>query len=212
MESNFTPELLQKLAQFKQKNIQILKTESAYENRYRYAPLDLILDVIQPELEKVGLSYVHWTDSADGEQYLNTMIYVVGKGEKVIGTYGSFTSRTRIDETAKLSNMNKFMVIGSALTYFRRYHLVTMLGLTTDEDTDAGGKQPTGNSGKQKTGRSVESHSGSNEQDYLSTFKHQIKAGKDEKYCRKVLETYKKHMSDEQVIAIESLIIASFKK
>ena len=33
--------------------------------------------------------------------------------------------------------MNEFQVLGSAITYIRRYALSSMLGLVTDKDTDA---------------------------------------------------------------------------
>ena len=37
--------------------------------------------------------------------------------------------------------MNAFQVYGSAITYFRRYALSSMLGIITDKDTDASGEQ-----------------------------------------------------------------------
>lgn len=37
--------------------------------------------------------------------------------------------------------MNDFQVLGSAITYIRRYAISSMLGLVTDKDTDAGGEQ-----------------------------------------------------------------------
>ena len=37
--------------------------------------------------------------------------------------------------------MNEFQVLGSAITYLRRYALSSMLGLVTDKDTDASGEQ-----------------------------------------------------------------------
>ena len=37
--------------------------------------------------------------------------------------------------------MNEFQVLGSAITYLRRYSLSSMLGLVTDKDTDASGEQ-----------------------------------------------------------------------
>jgi hypothetical protein len=37
--------------------------------------------------------------------------------------------------------MNDFQVLGSAITYLRRYALSSALGLVTDKDTDAGGEQ-----------------------------------------------------------------------
>jgi hypothetical protein len=37
--------------------------------------------------------------------------------------------------------MNDFQVMGSAITYVRRYALSSALGLVTDKDTDASGEQ-----------------------------------------------------------------------
>ncbi len=37
--------------------------------------------------------------------------------------------------------MNEFQVLGSAITYVRRYALSSALGLITDKDTDAAGEQ-----------------------------------------------------------------------
>ena len=39
--------------------------------------------------------------------------------------------------------MNDFQVYGSAITYFRRYALSSILGIVTDKDIDAHGKQET---------------------------------------------------------------------
>ena len=37
--------------------------------------------------------------------------------------------------------MNDFQVLGSAITYLRRYAISSMLGLVTDKDNDASGEQ-----------------------------------------------------------------------
>ena len=38
--------------------------------------------------------------------------------------------------------MNEFQVLGSAITYIRRYALSSMLGLVTDKDTTAAKEEP----------------------------------------------------------------------
>ena len=40
-----------------------------------------------------------------------------------------------------LKGQNDFQVLGSAITYLRRYSLSSILGLVTDEDADAAGEQ-----------------------------------------------------------------------
>jgi hypothetical protein len=47
----------------------------------------------------------------------------------------------RIPQGVQLKGMNDFQVLGSAITYLRRYSLSAALGLITDVDTDASGEQ-----------------------------------------------------------------------
>jgi len=41
----------------------------------------------------------------------------------------------------QLAKMNEFQVLGSAITYMRRYALSSALGIITDSDIDAAGEQ-----------------------------------------------------------------------
>jgi len=50
-------------------------------------------------------------------------------------------SSLRIPQGVQLKGMNDFQVLGSAITYARRYSLSMMLGIVTDEDNDASGIQ-----------------------------------------------------------------------
>jgi len=202
---NTSTSLLKKLAEFKQEEINIPKDTKAYGYNYS-PPLDTVLPIIEPLLYKHGLWYFHYTDydKKSGKNYLITIIYEI-EGEKAViggGTImgGYIQSKILIDEEVTLAKMNKFMVIGSALTYFRRYHLVCMLGLLTDEDTDAGAS-PGG-------GRSVES--AAREVDYADSYKKILPS---KKTLKEALSTYKKyehHFSDEQVEEIQKLIAKKF--
>ena len=40
-----------------------------------------------------------------------------------------------------LKGMNDFQVLGSAISYLRRYSLSSVLGIVSDKDTDASGEQ-----------------------------------------------------------------------
>jgi len=51
-------------------------------------------------------------------------------------------SRIEIPEGVMLKGMNQYQSDGSAITYYRRYSL-SVLGIVTDEDNDAAGKQVT---------------------------------------------------------------------
>jgi hypothetical protein len=50
-------------------------------------------------------------------------------------------SSIEIPQGVSLKGMNQFQVDGSAITYYRRYALSSLLGIVTDDDNDAAGKQ-----------------------------------------------------------------------
>lgn len=97
---------------------------------YSYANLSAIFEVINPLLEKHGIGF---TQLLNGEN-LDTVIFHVETGE-------SITSSVSIPQGVQLKGMNDFQVLGSAITYLRRYSLSAALGLITDVDTDAAGEQ-----------------------------------------------------------------------
>ena len=189
--------LLQRLNDFQEEmlDVEILKSKEGYG--YSYADLPAVLDIVFPIMKKHGIGYFHLTDfdATSGKNIVITTIYNLSKEAD------QQTSRSLIDGDTVLAKMNKFMVEGSAITYFRRYHLTTMLGLTSDEDSDAGGKKPT----KQKPGRSVESAATPNEIDYISIFENFVKNKTKDKVI-KSFELYKAQLTAEQVTKIESII------
>lgn len=120
--------LFKSLAEFQQEVPTIHKETQGYG--YTYADLPKIFAVINPLLKKHGLGFtqlIHGTD-------LITIIFHVESGE-------TLESKTAIPQNVALKGMNDFQVLGSAITYLRRYALSSALGLVTDKDTDAGGEQ-----------------------------------------------------------------------
>ena len=116
------------LADFQQEVPTIHKGTKGYG--YSYADLPAIFEVINPLLKKNGLGF---TQTVNGNQ-LCTTIFHVKSGETIEGC-------ADIPQSVTLKGMNDFQVLGSAITYMRRYQLSAMLGLVTDKDTDAGGQQ-----------------------------------------------------------------------
>jgi hypothetical protein len=100
---------------------------------YSYANLNQIFKVINPLLKKHGLGF---TQLLDGDA-LKTIIFHIESGE-------SIESKVNIQQNVQLAKMNVYQVLGSAITYYRRYSLSAALGLITDKDTDAAepGKEP----------------------------------------------------------------------
>jgi hypothetical protein len=97
---------------------------------YSYADLPAILSIINPLMAKHGLGFTQMMT----ELGLETTIFHCESGEKI-------SSVAQIPQGVTLKGMNDFQVLGSAITYMRRYALSSALGLVTDKDTDASGEQ-----------------------------------------------------------------------
>ena len=66
---------------------------------------------------------------------LTTTLFHVESGETLTGTM-------TIPQAIKLGSQNPYQVLGSGITYLRRYSLESMLGIVSSKDTDANGTQP----------------------------------------------------------------------
>jgi len=121
-------ELYKALAAFQQEVPVIHKDTQGYG--YSYADLPAIFEAINPIMQKHGLGF---TQTVNGTQ-LCTTVFHIKSGESIEGC-------ADIPQDVTLKGMNSFQVLGSAITYMRRYQLSAMLGLVTDKDTDAGGQQ-----------------------------------------------------------------------
>jgi hypothetical protein len=120
--------LFKSLAAFQQEVPVIHKDTQGYG--YTYADLPTILPIINPLLKKHGLGF---TQLICG-QAVKTIIFHSDSGEQL-------ECSTDIPQGVQLKGMNDFQVLGSAITYIRRYALSAALGLVTDKDTDAAGEQ-----------------------------------------------------------------------
>ena len=120
--------LFKNLAAFQQEVPVIHKGTQGYG--YSYANLSTIFEVINPILKKHGLGFTQLV----GHNEIKTIIFDIQSGETI-------ESNTLIPQSVKLGGMNDFQVLGSAITYIRRYALSSALGLITDKDTDASGEQ-----------------------------------------------------------------------
>lgn len=120
--------LYKALADFQQEVPAIYKNAKGYS--YKFADLGEITDIIKPILKKHGLGYVQPIEGSS----IKTIVFHAESGE-------SIESSADIPQGVQLKGMNDFQVLGSAITYLRRYSLSSMLGLITDEDADAAGEQ-----------------------------------------------------------------------
>lgn len=120
--------LFKSLAAFQQEVPVIHKGTQGYG--YSYADLPKIFETINPLMKKHGLGFTQLINGTD----LVTVLFHSETGE-------SIESKTEIPQNVQLKGMNDFQVLGSAITYLRRYSLSSILGLVTDKDTDASGEQ-----------------------------------------------------------------------
>lgn len=120
--------LFKALADFQQEVPVIHKATQGYG--YSYSDLPKIFSVINPLLKKHGLGFTQLINN----EGVNTILFHVESGEEIEST-------TPIPQGVQLKGMNDFQVLGSAITYIRRYSISSILGIVTDKDTDAGGEQ-----------------------------------------------------------------------
>jgi len=112
------------LATFQQECPVIHKGTSGYG--YSYADLPTIFSIINPILQSNGLGFTQLIQ--DGA--IETILFHTESGQTI-------KSITSIPENVSLKGMNEYQVLGSAITYIRRYALSSLLGVVTDKDTDA---------------------------------------------------------------------------
>jgi len=115
--------LIKALSEF-QNECPIIHKDTKSHN-YTYADLPQIFSVINPLLKKHKLCFTQLLQ----DNGIRTILFHVESGEQL----ESFTTIP----TVKLGAMNEFQSYGSAVTYYRRYCLSSMLALVTDKDTDA---------------------------------------------------------------------------
>ena len=120
--------LYKALAAFQQEVPVIHKATQGYG--YSYADLPAIFSTINPLMKKHGLGFTQMMTDIG----LQTTIFHCESGENI-------SSVATIPQGVQLKGMNDFQVLGSAITYIRRYALSSALGLVTDKDTDASGEQ-----------------------------------------------------------------------
>lgn len=121
-------ELYKALADFQQGIKPIYKGTEGYG--YKYADWGQILEMINPVMAMHKLGFTQLIDGTS----LKTVVFHTESGE-------SIESVAAIPQGVQLKGMNDFQVLGSAITYMRRYALSAALGLVTDKDADAAGEQ-----------------------------------------------------------------------
>lgn len=179
----------QKLNDFQKEELHLLKTKSAHQ--YKYSPLDDIMEAVTPLLQKHGLIISHSTIYNNDKEFVVTNLISIEDPTQFI------RSETQIQYGIKIGSMNPVMVIGAQITYIRRYHVVTLLGLTTEEDTDTNSTS----SAKSEITKTLKEGP-----DYVKIFTNQIATGKDPATLLKSLNNYKAKMTEDVFKIVSHLL------
>lgn len=107
-----------------------VKKNGVKQYEYHFAPFEKIVAVIGPILTRHGLSFTH-----DGEVNENNVTTICTL-RHVAGAKRTATFTAPTDQSG---GKNPLQAVGSARSYGRRYTLIDVLGLTTEEDDDGVG-------------------------------------------------------------------------
>lgn len=119
-------ELLAALVEVQSELPTMPKDSQAYG--YKYANLDTITQAIKPILHKHGVAYLQSVGVGESGLTLTT---------RVFNKSGQWIEDTALLPVIANTKNNAAQTLGMSITYMKRYSLCAMLGITSDEDTDA---------------------------------------------------------------------------
>lgn len=121
--SETTKEIFKALLEVNKNIVNILSEANNPFYKSNYADLPSVLDLAKPELSKVGLFAIQEAPFINGMVHINTRVVHSGSGEWL---------ETELDI---FPNKNDSQGIGGAITYGRRYALLSTLNMgQTDDD------------------------------------------------------------------------------
>jgi hypothetical protein len=114
--------MLNKIAKIQKEMGVLVRITEGYN--YKYVELSQIQEKLNPLLEDNGLVLIQPLQTENGKTKLITIIRDIKDGEEI-------TSSIYLPDNVKPQEM------GSAITYYRRYSLLSLLNLTTEDDDGA---------------------------------------------------------------------------
>jgi hypothetical protein len=128
-QSQSTIKLFTALMNFQSECPTIAKQKKGYG--YNYAEMSKTIEVIKPILNKHGIGF---TQLIENESQLTTIIFHAESGEIIKSSF-------QMPQGTELKGMNLFQTDGAKFTYYKRYQLLSLLGVfSEDEDIDAKGQ------------------------------------------------------------------------
>lgn len=103
----------------------------------KYADINIVLDMIKPILNKEGILFMQPLSNVDGKPAITT---ILRHEDECIEYTIIFPD---LPKPAEGKKSNQFQEMGSAITYYRRYALISILGLeSTDDDANSAPNTP----------------------------------------------------------------------
>lgn len=125
-QSETVKSVLEALAKAQSKFSTLPKDKKGYG--YKYTDIDTVISYVRPLLSENGLGFMQSLSTVDGKPAITT---------RVFHTSGEWIEDTTILPDVSMAKTNAAQNMGASITYMRRYFLCAMLGITSDEDTDA---------------------------------------------------------------------------
>lgn len=118
------------LLEFQAEGIQLQKNAINPHFKNTYISLDALMGQVLPILNRLGIVLLQQPVSLGPDPALSTVLTLAATNESIESTMPLVLQK------------NDPQGQGSAITYARRYALMSILGLVADEDTDAQGVKP----------------------------------------------------------------------
>lgn len=129
-QSDSVKSLLESLAKAQSEFVTLPKDKNGYG--YKYTDIDTVINYVRPILSKYGLGFMQSLSSLS-----STAKEIPAITTRVFHSSGEWIEDTTVLPDVTLAKTNNAQNMGASITYMRRYFLCAMLGITSDEDTDA---------------------------------------------------------------------------
>ena len=100
---------------------------------YDYVPLEQIIDMLKGVLPRYKLAYIQMPYGGESGT-------TVGLTTRIVHESGEWLEETAEFPVTDMKGVNATQKAGAAITYFRRYALLSAFGITGDKDVDASDK------------------------------------------------------------------------
>jgi hypothetical protein len=117
------------LSKFQKECDEIKKTKSGWNNNYRFAPFEDIINQVKSKMNECGFSYTFNQEEKESKIIVTCNLHHIDGHTKSMSLSGDLD---------KSGGKNSIQATGSTVTYLKRYTFLGITGITTaDQDDDA---------------------------------------------------------------------------